>query len=151
MLYLSSVVKTAGLGVPMGDLISLNDKLKLTEREKALAERKRKILAVRQAFHCTHCAAKCERCGIGLGPKSSPRSDNHRIPYNFCDSCADEYIDYINQLQGKGDPFAYWHNHAWLKTWRAWIEYQGAVDEYMHSKEFRQLIEELRPTEDGAK
>jgi hypothetical protein len=128
----------------MGNVISLNDKLKLSEHEKEAVARKRKILAARKIFQCSHCASKCERCGAGLSPENRVQAENTRIPYTFCDSCAEEYIDYIDKLQGKGDPDAYWQNHAWLKLWRAWIEYQGSVDHYLHSKEFRQLLDELR-------
>ena len=128
----------------MSKVISLNDKLKLSAVEKAAVERKRKILAVRQVFQCTSCTSKCERCGIGLGPDNHMYQGNTRIPYTFCDSCAEEYMDYIDKLQGRGDSEAYWHNHAWLSVWRSWIEYQGAVDHYMRSREFRRLLEELR-------
>lgn len=135
----------------MSKIISLNDKLKLSEQEKTTAERKRRILAVRKIFQCAHCASKCERCGTGLGPENPVRDRNPRVPYTFCDSCAEEYIDYIDRLQGKGDPQAYWHNEDWLRIWRAWIEYQGAVDQYVRSKEFRKLLEELRLEGDGDK
>lgn len=132
----------------MSKVISLNDKLKLSELERAAVARKRKILALRRIFQCTQCAAKCERCGTSLGPDNQVHADNTRIPYTFCDSCAEEYMDYIDQLQGRGDPEAYWHNHAWLRVWRSWIEYQGSVDHYLRSKEFRRLLEELHQGED---
>ena len=136
-------------GQPMTKVISLNDKLKLSEKEKAVVERKRKILAVRKIFQCTQCASKCERCGTTLGPDNQVHADNTRVPYIFCDSCAEEYMDYIDRLQGKGDPHAYWHNHDWLKVWRAWIDYQGSVDQYLRSKEFQKLLEELRTGDEG--
>ena len=50
----------------MSKIISLDDKLKLSSEQRAALERKRKILAVRKVFQCTHCASKCERCGISL-------------------------------------------------------------------------------------
>jgi hypothetical protein len=75
------------------------------------------------------------------------KPEHAHIPYHFCDSCAEDYLDYISCLQSKGDPQMYWHNHEWLKVWRTWIDYQGAIDQYKNSKEFRRLIEELR-TED---
>ncbi len=128
----------------MSKIISLDDKLKLSAQEKAAAIRKRKILAVRKVFQCTHCASKCERCGVGLGPDNRTNADNTRVPYHFCDSCAEEYIDFIDRLQGRGDEQAYWHNEAWLKVWQTWIEYQGAIDHYLRSKEFRRLLRELR-------
>lgn len=135
----------------MTKVISLDDKLKLSAKQREALAHKRKILAVRKVFQCTHCASKCERCGTSLGSDNQGPKDNPRIPYNFCDSCAEEYIEYINRLQGKGDDSAYWYNHAWLKVWRSWIEYQGSIDQYTRSKEFRQLLDELRPgSDDGS-
>ncbi len=133
----------------MTKIISLDDKLKLSADQRAEVVRKRKIIAVRKVFQCTHCASKCERCGISLGPENHGLADNPRIPYNFCDSCSEEYIEYIDRLQGKGDLDTYWYNHAWMKVWQAWIEYQGAIDQYLRSKEFRRLLDELRPEGNG--
>jgi len=129
----------------MSKIISLDDKLKLSAEQRGEVVRKRKIMAVRKVFQCTHCASKCERCGTSLGPENHGQADNPRVPYNFCDSCSEEYIEYIERLQGKGDSDAYWYNHAWLKVWQTWIEYQGAIDQYLRSKEFRRLLDELRP------
>ncbi len=134
----------------MSKVISLDDKLKLTaEQRKALA-RKRKIIAVRKVFQCTHCASKCERCGTSIGPDNKGPDDNLRVPYNFCESCADEYVAYIDHLQGKHNSEDYWYNHAWRKVWQTWIEYQGATDQYLRSKEFRRLLDELHSDTDGS-
>lgn len=129
----------------MSKIISLDDKLKLTAKQREVLERKRKIMAVRKVFQCTHCSSKCERCGTSLGPENKDRQDNPRIPYNFCESCSEEYREYIERLQGKGDSGDYWYNHSWMGVWRAWIEYQGAIDQYLQSKEFRRLLDELQP------
>jgi len=129
----------------MSKIISLDDKLKLTAEQRDALTHKRKILAVRQVFQCTHCASKCERCGTTIGPENQSHVDNPRVPYNFCDGCAEEYIEYINRLQGKGDSKDYWYNNDWLKVWQTWIQYQGAIDQYLRSKEFRQLLDELHP------
>ncbi|RJQ68220.1 MAG: hypothetical protein C4519_23470 [Desulfobacteraceae bacterium] len=127
----------------MTKVISLDDKLKLSAEQRAAVLRKQKIMAVRKVFQCTHCPSKCERCSAPLG--MYPREQDPKTPYRFCLSCAEEYTDYIQRLQGKGDAEAYWHNHDWLKAWHAWIEYQGAIDSYLRSKEFRRLLEELGP------
>jgi hypothetical protein len=129
----------------MSKIISLDDKLQLSASQKAILERKRKIMMVRKVFQCTHCTSKCERCGVGLGSENQTNADYPQIPYRLCESCSEEYVDYINHLQGKGDAEAYWHNHAWMKIWQTWIEYQGAIDQYLQSKEFRKLLDELRP------
>ena len=129
----------------MSKIISLDGKLKLNAEQKAAVLRKQKILAVRKVFQCTHCPSKCERCGAPLAMSPDERHDHPETPYHFCGSCAEEYIDYIQRLQGKGDAEAYWRNHDWLRAWHAWIEYQGAIDKYLQSKEFRRLLDELGP------
>lgn len=136
------------MGNIMSKIISLDDKLKMSAEQREVLGRKRKLMAVRKIFQCSHCASKCERCGTTIGPETQTRKDNFRIPYNFCESCSDEYIEYINRLQGKGNAKDYWYNHAWLRVWQSWIEYQGAIDQYLRSKEFRQLLNELRPEGD---
>lgn len=129
----------------MSKIISLDDKLKLSAEQRAAVLRRQKVMAVRKVFQCARCPSKCERCGAPLGMDSREQDDHPKTPYHFCLSCAEEYTDYIQRLQGKGDPEAYWHNHDWLKAWHAWIEYQGAVDTYLRSKEFRRLLDELGP------
>lgn len=132
----------------MSKIISLDDKLKLTAGQREVLARKRKLMAVRKVFQCTHCASKCERCGTSLSQENQGMKGNPRIPYNFCDSCGEEYIEYIDQLQGKRNNDDYWYNHAWLRVWQTWIEYQGAIDQYLRSKEFRRLLAELSPEGD---
>lgn len=68
------------------------------------------------------------------------------MPYRFCGACAEEYIDYIERLKGEGDPNCYWRNEAWLEIWTAWIHYRAAMDRHFKSKEFLQLIKELKPS-----
>jgi hypothetical protein len=132
----------------VAEIISLNDKLKLSKDKKETIARKQKILAVQKVFQCTQCAFKCERCGqqIRPDPAKGKKCEHQfvRVPYNFCESCEEEYLDYINRMKGKGDSKYYWHNEEWLKVWKDWIEYQSSIDHYLKSKEFKQLLQELR-------
>lgn len=125
----------------MSKVIPLIEKLKTNVEQKAAALRKRKVRAVYKVFQCTQCASKCERCGAAIDHNTE--NPPTRIPYHFCTGCAEEYMDYVRQLRGEADGEAYWHNHQWMKVWRTWIDYQGAVDQYLKSKEFRRLIDEL--------
>ena len=133
----------------MSNIISFKDKKGLAEEKEATLIKKRKVQAVRKVFQCTHCALKCEKCGAQIGRESNDTDPYQRklnVPYNFCDECSDEYIDYIERLKGAGDPDCYWHNEAWIDSWKNWIDYQSSVDQYLKSKEFKQLINELKPT-----
>ena len=128
----------------MANIISLDDKLNLSASQKAAVARRRKILAVRRIFQSTHGADKCERCQTALAPENRGKAQRLHMPYRFCDSCADEFKDYIDMLQGSQDKSNYWHNEAWMKVWRAWIDYRGAIDDYLRSDEFQRLVSELQ-------
>ena len=133
----------------MSNIISFKDKKNLVEQKQTELIRKRKILAVRKVFQCTKCAFKCEKCGTQIDRSSDrPDSQRHklRVPYNFCEACSDEYLDYIERLKGAGDADCYWHNEAWIDAWKKWIDYQSSVDQYLKSKEFIQLVNELKQT-----
>jgi Pyruvate/2-oxoacid:ferredoxin oxidoreductase delta subunit len=134
-------------GFPLADIISIDKKLDLVKDKKAALIRRRKVLAVQKVFQCTHCALKCEKCGIQIEHGTEPGTKyrrNLRVPYNFCQTCSEDYIDYIERLQGKENSDCFWHNDAWLDAWTKWIEYQSSIDRYIKSKEFRRLLDELK-------
>lgn len=134
----------------MDNIISLNEKLKHTEKQRAEIERKQKIMSVRKAFQCASCAARCERCGSPVGYDHNSVKSDFKMPYSFCDICGQEYLEYIEALKGKGDKENYWHNDAWLRVWSTWIEHKGAIDSYIRSKEFEMLLNELNSDQPGS-
>jgi len=100
-----------GKGAFMADIIAIDKKRKIKDKEQSDLVRMHKIMAVRKVFHCTHCASKCEKCGsqLGIDPVTDQAiQPNKPTPYNFCESCAEEYRDYIARLQSA-------HNRYLLK------------------------------------
>lgn len=133
----------------MADIIQLDAKLQHSKEKKADIIKKRKVLAIQKVFQCTHCAFKCEKCGIQITLDEENKTSDSRqlkVPYRFCASCSEEYIDYIKRLQGEGDEDCYWHNEAWLEVWKKWIDYQHVIDRYLKSKEFLMLMQEMKDT-----
>lgn len=128
----------------MSNVISFDEKTKIADERKEAIIRKRKILAVRKVFQCAHCAAKCEKCGTHISHNPNTVKSDFKAPYNFCISCTEEYRDYIEALKGNNNSDNYWHNEAWLRVWSTWIEYRGATDSYLRSKEFERLLKELK-------
>ncbi len=132
----------------MAEIISLDAKLQDAINKKHELTRRRKLHAVKKVFQCTHCSFKCEKCGTQINEteSSGDPSNNLRVPYRFCESCSEEYVDYIERLQGGGDTDCYWHNDEWADSWQKWIEYQSTIDRYTKSKDFLKLIKELKQT-----
>ena len=133
----------------MADIIPLDEKLNLLKNKKDALDRKRKIQAVQNVFRCVRCAFKCEKCGISIDHQhEAPQSEREisKIPYNFCESCREEYEDYISYVKGKVDPSYYWYNDTWASLWRNWINYQSSLDNFLKSKEFKSLLMELKQT-----
>jgi Pyruvate/2-oxoacid:ferredoxin oxidoreductase delta subunit len=131
----------------VAEIICIKDKLQREKNKKAGRVKKRKLLAVQKIFQCAQCAFKCARCGAQLDPEHDKLESHQQdiiIPYRFCKSCAEEYIDFIKRLQGDGNPECYWHSESWIELWKKWIEYQNAYDRYLKSKEFMQLVDELK-------
>ncbi len=133
----------------MANIISLNNRLQLDQEKKAALIKKRKISAVQKVFQCTRCAFKCEKCGTQISLSQPDQESVNRqvsVPYCFCESCLEEYIDYMERVKGRGDADCYWRNEAWLEVWKRWIDCQEAIDRYLKSKEFLQLLQEFKQT-----
>lgn len=134
---------TSQKGVAMAEVIDLEAKKKRDEDKKAALERSRKMEAVLQMFQCSHCAVKCMKCGSQLQMAPSEGSEPG-LPYRFCESCREEYREFLERLHGRGDPACYWYNREWMEVWKAWMHYQDALGRYQLSKEFRRLMEEIK-------
>jgi hypothetical protein len=128
----------------VANIISIDGKLKAVKNLEAVRLYHRKLVAVRQAVQCAQCRLKCEKCGVQLPPEVAGGHHEPRVPYRFCDFCAQDYIDYIERLQGRVDPNCYWQNDAWRDAWGRWISYQGALDTFARTSEFVRLLTEVR-------
>ncbi len=133
----------------MADIISICDKLAQVRDRQSASRDKRKRLAVQQMYQCAGCSAVCERCSapVTAGCRCETGKDRDpRIPYRFCEDCAEEFVDYIDRLQGRVDDTLYWRNEAWMEIWATWINHRAALDRHFRSKEFARLLEELKTT-----
>ena len=133
----------------MADIISICDKLAQAKNKQSASRNKRKRQAAQQMYHCAGCAAVCERCRAPLmtaGRGQTGQAPARRIPYRLCEDCAEEYMDYIERLQGRGDTTLYWRNQTWMEVWATWINHRAALDRHFRSKDFFRLLEELKNT-----
>ncbi len=130
----------------MANIISLDERVRQARDKEAALKKRKKIMAARKLINETRGGFRCEKCRNEIEFKEFSdmrKNPDPRVPYIFCKSCSEEYIDYIEHLKGKGDRDCYWRNEIWMETWQKWIEYRGSLDNYLRSKEFRQLLKEL--------
>jgi hypothetical protein len=133
----------------MADIISICDKLAQAKDKQSASCDKRKRRAMQQMYQCAGCAMVCERCSAPITAGCSCKSDqvqDRRIPYRFCENCAEEFVDYIERLQGRGEETLYWRNEAWMEVWATWINHRAALDRHFRSKAFARLMDELKNT-----
>lgn len=133
----------------MADIISLNGRIQQKQAVEQTRVARRKALALRQALHCRKCSNICEKCGLEIDENELLKSrvdHDHEvaIPYRFCESCLEEYLDFIHRLQGKGKVQYYWRNVEWIETWRRWIDYQASMDRYVKTRDFIRLVDEMQ-------
>ncbi len=127
----------------MADIIEFGKKADNLKSEREGVLRQRKIEALRKIFQCTRCMVKCSRCGTQIDSKSDEPA-RFAAPYSFCKSCGAEYEEYRARLDGNQTVSdCYWHNSKWMRVWETWIQHQKALDQYRHSKEFLQLMDEV--------
>ena len=137
-------------GERVADIIPIDERLADAREKKVSLDRKQKIRAVQKIFQCTRCAFKCEKCGTQIDPQATAGSKEppcRQALFRLCEDCRAEYQDYLRWQQGRTDSKTYWRNDAWRELWRNWIAYQKSIERYMESREFLQLLHELKSNE----
>jgi hypothetical protein len=131
----------------VADIIPIEQRRADARDKKSILDRKLKIRAVQKIFQCTRCAFKCEKCGTQIDPHA-PTGCNEpgcrQSAFRLCEECREEYLDYLRWNKDRKDSNTYWRNDAWREIWRNWIAYQKSIERYMESKEFQQLLNELK-------
>jgi hypothetical protein len=142
----------SGRGVSIvADIISLSGKKQIKEVEKTVVANQR-FFDVRKTLKAGRQARQCEKCHGTPGHDGGEQGDSRQawkdlLPYRFCTTCADEYLDYIEYLKGRRDQDRFWQKWSWAETWKRWIDYRGALDSYLTSKEFLQRLQTIEQAE----
>lgn len=127
----------------MAEIIDLDQKKKQELIRRDDQERMRRMELILQMFQCSRCAMKCTKCGSHMDTTSCP-PERPSIPYRLCQSCSEEYQEFLDRLHGRGNPGYYWYNQEWREIWKAWMNYQESLKRYELSEGFRRLMEELK-------
>jgi hypothetical protein len=126
----------------MARVIEIEEKKK-RKRKKIDHVKAGKASALLKVFECASCYLKCARCGVRLEPGQTQYVVS-RSPYGFCKTCHEEFSEYEMRMSGRGKDEFYWYNDQWLEMWKAWTDYQAAIERFLTSKEVLRLRYELK-------
>lgn len=124
----------------MSKIIDIEERLKLEQKKKLKVDRTKKLEAVRKILQCTRCLSRCLKCGLHF---ETQQMYKRYQGFRFCDSCQEEYEEFLRLSKEGGEATFYWHNRQWLRTWQTWIDYQKALKDYGESPEFLDLVREV--------
>lgn len=125
----------------MNKVIDIEDRLKLEQKKKFKVDKAKKLEAVRKVLQCTRCLARCHKCGVQFDTDSMYK--RYQGPYRFCESCQEEYLEFVRLKEEGGESPFYWHNQEWQGMWQTWLDYQTALKVYGESSEFIDLVREM--------
>jgi hypothetical protein len=125
----------------MTKVIDLEDRLKLEQKKKLKVDKAKKMEAVRKVLQCTRCLARCHKCGMQFDTTGMYK--RYQGQFRFCESCQEEYDEFMRLQAEGGESRYYWHNRAWRALWQTWLDYQQALKDYGESTEFIELVREV--------
>jgi len=91
-------------------------------------------------IQCSSCYFRCAMCGMPVERSSAVKSSPG---LTFCEGCRQEFEEYQDISRGKKQPELFWHNKEWQNIWSSWLGYRRALSEFMKSRGFKLLIEEM--------
>ena len=111
------------------------------KRQKELIEKYRdRMETVQKMIQCSSCYFRCAMCGMPVERSSAVKSSPG---LTFCEGCRQEFEEYQDISRGEKQPELFWHNREWQNVWSSWLGYRRAISEFIKSRGFKLLIEEM--------
>ena len=111
------------------------------KRQKELIEKYRdRMETVQKMIQCSSCYFRCAMCGM---PVERSRAVKSSPGLTFCEGCRQEFEEYQDISRGEKQPELFWHNREWQNVWSSWLGYRRAISEFIKSRGFKLLIEEM--------
>jgi len=128
----------------MKKIVRLEDRIESKKQKERLEHYRGKMETIQKLLQCSSCHLKCAMCGAQI---ENPESGCHAHPgfcgLQFCECCKEEFQEFLSIAKGQREPTLFWHNEEWKVMWSAWLEYRKAMTAFLHSREFKLLLEEI--------
>ena len=125
----------------MNKILNITDRIedKKRNRDEKLHRQKAEIL--QRIVQCSSCQLSCAICGAHFDMSDMVCPPPSSCPdMTLCDSCREEYNDFMAISKGKEGSDIFWHNAEWVNLWDSWLAYHKAIEGFGNSKEFRKLL-----------
>ena len=125
-------------------IVNLGQRIESRKRKRQAEQYQGKIDALKKIIQCSSCHVKCAMCGLHV-ETGGPVKQTRFSPFGliFCESCRDEFQDFLSISRGEKASDVFWHNQEWKNMWSAWLNYRRAIHAFTESQEFRELLEEM--------
>jgi hypothetical protein len=130
----------------MDNIVDICQRIETKKRQEKAEKHRDKLEAIQKVIQCSGCHFRCAMCGHhtnAKGASKDPRSPS--LSFTLCETCKEEFEDYLSVRQEEKAPGVSWHNREWIDMWSAWLNYRRAIQGFVNSSEFRQLMEDLNP------
>jgi hypothetical protein len=128
----------------MEKIINIRERLENQKHKLQRKKYQKKIDTLRRITQCSSCHFKCAMCGQYLDDTDYyESSETSGYEYSFCESCREEFEDFLTVSGEEQNPDVFWHNKEWKRMWSTWLSYQKAISNFLDSHEFNALLNEL--------
>lgn len=127
----------------MKKIISLEERIEDKRQKERLEQYRGKIETIQKVLQCSSCHLKCAMCGTQIEGPGSGCHGAGNSGLQFCESCREEFQEFLAIKKGQKEPTLFWHNKEWKEMWSAWLDYRKAMNAFLRSAEFKLLLEEL--------
>ena len=128
----------------MKKVINIHERLEGQKHELRLKKYRKKIDTLKRVTQCSSCHYKCAMCGQYLDETDFyDMTEKYDHEYSFCESCGEEFEDFLTLSGGGKSPEVFWHNEEWKRMWSTWLSYRKAVSDFLNSHEFDIMLNEL--------
>jgi len=128
----------------MDKVVNIRQRIEDKKQRERREHHREKMETIQKVVQCTACHFRCAMCGLHVTAADSPdQPPTSPDGLTFCESCGQEFDDFLAISRGEKRPDISWHNKEWFNMWSAWLEYRESINDFLNSNEFKHILEEI--------
>ena len=123
----------------MNNILNITKKLEEKKRKNTIELYGNKIETLKRFVQCSSCHFRCSMCGHHFKNPEAIRPASSTTDFYLCESCREEFEDFLKTTSGEKKSTAFWHNDEWVSLWSSWLDFRRAIMRFRDSDEFEQM------------